>query len=354
MAKAFTQKDRDNVYNQFISKLVSINLLDSELEAIKKLKVIMKIYKDTGMEFKGELELPHNGKIIYELYNDHRRQTHIDISKNINRPLAPFERKQYYEKIVDLFKKKNIWNSEDKKIIKLKKSLLEYKDNGTEMKCTLSLPSGEKLVLELYNNHLKENVIKILGERKESYDKIIDILKKKNLLEYADDEDINKLKENLLEYNNDGKEMCGSIALPDGSKLILELYKNTNKNIIKILEGSDPMTQEERKEVFDEIIASLKKDEFKQLTDQENDADNIKKLVKLCIDYKNNGTEHIGEFHLSKGPIKLVYELYKDHRKKSFIKITANTDANQPKNFYEESEGKDNNVDNDAPALVPL
>lgn len=325
MAKSFTQKDRDNIYNQFITKLISMDLLDSDIESIKKLKVIMKIYKDTGREFKGELDLPHNGKIIYELYNDHRRQTHIDISKNINRPLAAFERKQYYEKIVDILKSKKLWNSEDPKINKLKRSISEYKDEGIEIKSTLSLPNGEKLILELYNNHLKENIIKVLGERKEIYDKIINLLKERNLFD-SNDNGIDQLKENLLDYNNNGKEFSGSLGLPDGSKLILELYKNTTKNIIKILEGSDLMLAEERKEVFDEIITSIKKEEFKQLTDLDDDAEIIRNLVKICIDYKNNGTEHIGEFHLSKGPIKIVYELYKDHRKKSLVKITSDID----------------------------
>ena len=362
MAKPFTQKDRDNVYNQFINKLMSINLFDSELESIKKLKVIMKLYKDSGMEFKGELLLPHNGKIIYELYNDHRKQTKIDISKNINRPLAPFERKEYSNQIMDLLKNKKVWDSEDKNIKKIKNAITEYKDNGSEFIGTLNLPTGEKIILELFNNHLKENTIKVIGDRKNTYEKIIDILKKMEVYD-SDNENINELKQHLLDYNNTGKEFRGTIEFPNGSKMVLDLFKNTNKNIINVIEGSEPMALEERKEIVEHIISGLKNN---SLIDPENDEETIRKIVRICMDYKKESIEAIGELPLSKGPIKIVYELYKDHRKKSIVKITSALNKNEKtKNFYENNEninnGNHTNVINndingyeDVPQLEPV
>jgi ribosomal protein S10 len=259
MAKPLKDSERQYIYNQFITKLMEIDMLNSDLESIKKMKVMIKLYKDTGMEFKGELPLPHGGKIFYELYKDHRRKTRIDISNNINKPLAQWERNEYYTKVVALLKKMNVWNSKDKEIQQLKKDIIDYKEKGKEFNGTLQLPNGEAIMLELYNNHLNENVIKVLGE-------------------------------------------------------------------------SDLLTYDERNATYKEIIQGLKNIDLFN-----SDLDSIKQLKKICKEYRDNGTEASGELPLPSRE-KIVYELCKDHSKKSIVKISDDI-----KNFY----GDENIIEED-------
>jgi hypothetical protein len=241
MAKILTQKERNFIYNELMLKLSNLNLYDSEIESIKKLKIMAKLYRDNGMEFSGELELPLNKIITYEFYNDHRRQTNVNISRNINKSMTNGERTEYYNKILDCLKKYDLKDNDN--ISSLKKKALEYKEKGIEFTGELSLSDGKKLILDLYNDYKHESVVKILGE-------------------------------------------------------------------------NDLVSKEERTKIYKEIISGLKK-----LNIWDYDLESIKEIKKLALDYKENGTEAVGELQLPSQQ-KFVYQFSKDHSKKTFVKIS--------------------------------
>ena len=188
MAKTYTQKERDYIYDQLINKLIELNMIDSDLESIKKLKIIAKLYKDTGMEFQGEL--PLNKKITYEFYNNHRKKTNVNISQGINRKITTKEREAYYDEFMETLKKLDLHESKGKGVKRLKNKMSEYKTTGTEFKDELALPNKKKLICELYNDYKHESIIKIIGEdnicsknnRQKTYDEIMTSLNKMDLL----------------------------------------------------------------------------------------------------------------------------------------------------------------------------
>jgi hypothetical protein len=262
MAKLLTSEERNYIYNQLMIKLLDLDLYDSDLESIKKLKIMAKLYKDNGMEFRGELELPQNKVITYEFYKDHRRQTNVNISRNINKSMTLGERTEYYNKIMDCLKKYKLLNSNvrgstvdgsnhNKNILSLIKKASAYKDNGTEFSGELLLPdtknplimSGKKLIFELYNDYKHESIVKILGD-------------------------------------------------------------------------DDLMTKEERAKIYKEIVTGLKK-----LDIWDSDLESISIIKKMALDYKENGTEAVGELPLPSHQ-KFVYQFSKDHSKQTFVKIS--------------------------------
>lgn len=274
MAKLLSTEERNYIYNQLMMKLLDLDLYDSDLEAIKKLKIMAKLYKDNGMEFRGELELPQNKVITYEFYKDHRRQTNVNISRNINKSMTLGERTEYYNKIIECLKNHKLLDSKHENILSLKKKSLEYRDNGTGFSGELILPdtensnsmSGKKLIFELYNDYKHESVVKILGD-------------------------------------------------------------------------DSLMTKEERVKIYKEIIAGLKKLDIWDL-----DLESITKIKKMALDYKENGTEAIGELPLPSHQ-KFVYQFSKDHSKQTFVKISR-----EQQNFY----NNESSSDEDIPELVQI
>lgn len=236
MARSLTKKERDYIYNQLTMKLMDLDLYDSELESIKKLKIMAKLYRDTGMEFKGELKMPQNKIITYEFYRDHRRQTNVNISRNIKNPMTFFERTNIYNEIVDSLKKLNLWESKKERIIEFKKKALDYKTSGKGFIGELVLADGKKLVCELYNDYKHETIVKILGEedllskfdRIRTYGEIVGGLKKLGVWE-SELDSICQLKQLAKEYKDNGTEAFGELALPDRQKIIYEFYKDKRK-----------------------------------------------------------------------------------------------------------------------------
>jgi hypothetical protein len=274
MAKLLTIEERNYIYNQLMMKLLDLDLYDSDLECIKKLKIMAKLYRDNGMEFRGELELPQNKVITYEFYKDHRRQTNVNISKNINKSMTLGERTEYYNKIFECLKNHKLLDSKQENILSLKKKSLEYRDNGTGFSGELFLPdtedqnsmSGKKLIFELYNDYKHESVVKILGD-------------------------------------------------------------------------DSLMTKEERVKIYKEIVAGLKKLDIWDL-----DLESISKIKKMALDYKENGTEAVGELQLPSHQ-KFVYQFSKDHSKQTFVKISR-----EQQNIY----NNESSSDEDIPELVQI
>jgi hypothetical protein len=244
MAKLLTSEERNYIYNQLMIKLSDLGLFDSDLESIKKLKIMAKLYKDNGMEFRGELELPQNKVITYEFYKDHRRQTNVNISKNINKSMTLGERTEYYNKILECLKNYKLLNSKDKNILSLKKQALEYKEKGTKFSGELTLPDtenphftgGKKLIFELYNDYKHESIVKILGdndlmtkeERTKIYKEIVTGLKKLNIWD-SDLESILALKKLALDYKENGTNATGELPLPSQQKIVYQFSRDHSK-----------------------------------------------------------------------------------------------------------------------------
>ena len=174
------------------------------------------------------------------------------------------------------------------------------------------------------------------GERTEYYNKILDCLKKYNL---QDKENILSLKKKAIEYKEKGTEFSGELSLPDGKKLIIDLYNDyKHESVVKILGGNDLITKEERIKIYKEIISGLKK-----LNIWDSDLESIKEIKKLALDYKENGTEAVGELLLPNQQ-KFVYQFSKDHSKQTFVKISRV----ETKNYNNLSS------DDEAPELVQV
>jgi hypothetical protein len=242
MARLLTCKERNNIYNQLMEKLIELDLYDSELENIKKLKIMAKLFKDTGMEFNGELQMPQNKIITYQFSNDYRKQTNVNISKNINRSMTKGERTEYHDKIIDLIKKYNLFETEDETIISLKKKSVDYKDNGIKFSDELSLPDGKKLIIDLYNDYKHESIVKILGkedlvtkkEREKIYKEIVSGLKNLNIWD-SDLESVIELKKLALNYRDKGEESDGELLLPSQQKFVYQFNKyHGKKTFVKI------------------------------------------------------------------------------------------------------------------------
>lgn len=83
MAKPLTLKERTIVYNEIILGLDKLGLSESSIEGINKLKVMSKLFKDYGMEFHGEIELPMGQMLVYAFYKDNRRKNSVEISRSV-------------------------------------------------------------------------------------------------------------------------------------------------------------------------------------------------------------------------------------------------------------------------------
>jgi hypothetical protein len=265
MVRVYSYDERNNIYNSLMVKLLELDLFNSELESIKKLKIMAKLYRDNGMEFQGELELPNKKIITYEFWKDDRRQTNVNISKNINNIMTEKERGKLYSQIMENLKNENLLNSDDKNITELKKKALEYKTNGTEFSGELDLPSGKKLVCDLYNNHKNESKVIILGdetplsdeERFSIYKEIVTSLKKLNIWD-EDHENIAKLRHLAVKFKNEGIDEVGELPLPYQFKIIYEFHKNHNKKtFVKITRDNHSFYDKSTDNVVDDNVPQL-------------------------------------------------------------------------------------------------
>jgi hypothetical protein len=217
-------------------KLTDLDLINSELTSIKKLKVMAKLFKDNGNEFKGELELPNNNIITYEFYQDHRRKTIVNISKNIEKQMSLEDRTANYNKIIETLINLNLFDLNNKNIVELKKKALQYKTNGGDLIGNLTLHDGKKIVYELYGNYKHESIVKFLGEndiltkseRNKIYNEIVSGLKKIGIWDHTD-ENITKLKEFIIDYRDNATERIGELPLSINKKFVYEFYKDKRK-----------------------------------------------------------------------------------------------------------------------------
>jgi hypothetical protein len=236
MAKVLTHDERNYIYNQLIFQLVTLELYDSELESIKKLKLMAKLYKDTGMEFKGELFLPYNKTITYEFYKDHGKKTNVNISKHINKPLTLSERTEGYQNLLKIIDDEKILNFNEKETYDLKNNAILYRDKGIPLKGELFLPDDKKLIYHLYNDYKHYNVIKIIendhmlsnNERNNIYNEIVSGLKNLKVWN-SKHSGIVELKRIANDYNINGTEASGEILLQDNQKIVYEFCKTHKK-----------------------------------------------------------------------------------------------------------------------------
>jgi len=82
MAKLLSAEERNYVYNQLMGQLLKLELYNSPLEGIVRLKVIAKLFKDHAFESEGKILLPDNNRIEYAFYKDHRERTTVHISRS--------------------------------------------------------------------------------------------------------------------------------------------------------------------------------------------------------------------------------------------------------------------------------
>lgn len=72
--------ERMHIQLTLYDKLASLDLLNLDEFNIKKLKMIVKLYVEHKIEASGELELSDGRKVIYNLYNDRRKLTSVNIT----------------------------------------------------------------------------------------------------------------------------------------------------------------------------------------------------------------------------------------------------------------------------------
>ena len=76
-----TRQDRVDLYIEIMLKLEELKLWNSTDRGIKRFKVIMNIWRDTGREFNGEVDISSEKRtIIYKLYNTRGKKTNVYIS----------------------------------------------------------------------------------------------------------------------------------------------------------------------------------------------------------------------------------------------------------------------------------
>jgi hypothetical protein len=127
-AKDLTQNERNFVYNKLTMELMKLGLDNSKLYGIKRLKVIAKLWKDTGREDNGEIELPRNQRITYEFWKDHRRQTNVYISRGAG------GLKDYKEEENEIKEEKNDANNNENANNETKVDLDDNNENADENK----------------------------------------------------------------------------------------------------------------------------------------------------------------------------------------------------------------------------
>lgn len=76
------QNERNFIYNQLILQISENKEKFPETDdGVRKIKVIAKLFRDTGMEAKGEINLSSNYTIIYQFYNDRKKRTDVSIMR---------------------------------------------------------------------------------------------------------------------------------------------------------------------------------------------------------------------------------------------------------------------------------
>lgn len=84
--------ERNIIYMEIVTKLMEveannggkkISLWELDTAEMKKFKVILNLYKDTGREFSGDIDFACIGrKLIYTLYNDRSKKTTAYLSED--------------------------------------------------------------------------------------------------------------------------------------------------------------------------------------------------------------------------------------------------------------------------------
>jgi sRNA-binding regulator protein Hfq len=97
------QTERNYIYNQLLMQISENKdkFLESDI-GVKKIKVIAKLFRDSGIESKGEIELVSNYTILYKFYNDRQKRTDVSI---IRTPSKNFFNKEEKDEIPILIEK---------------------------------------------------------------------------------------------------------------------------------------------------------------------------------------------------------------------------------------------------------
>lgn len=175
MKHQLSDQERSYLYNKFMNKLKEVDIVDivdivdNESENIKKIKVMMKLFKDSGMEFNGELYLTSTLKIVYNLYNTNEKESEVVLLENIQESRSLLERIKIHDEIISILKKMNLWNLDQKAIQNLSGKIQKYKNKGIDVKEIFELEDEEKVIIELYNNITIKNVFRIIGNPSKKY-----------------------------------------------------------------------------------------------------------------------------------------------------------------------------------------
>ena len=77
------RQDRVDLYIEIMLKLDELKLWDLSDRGIKRFKVIMNLWRDTGREFNGEVDISSEKRtIIYKFYNTRGKKTNVYISQD--------------------------------------------------------------------------------------------------------------------------------------------------------------------------------------------------------------------------------------------------------------------------------
>jgi hypothetical protein len=81
--RPLTIQERTNLYLEIMFKLEEIKIWNSGDPGMQRFRIMMKLWKDHGKEFEGDVNLETEGrKLIYKLYNDKNKRTVAYISRN--------------------------------------------------------------------------------------------------------------------------------------------------------------------------------------------------------------------------------------------------------------------------------
>lgn len=264
MSRLLTKSERTHVYTQLMGKLIDLDLWDSELESIKKLRIMATLFRDNAMEFKGELPMPHNKVISYQFYKDYRNQTNVNISKGINRNMTAKERESYYDKLLNIIEENNLHDTENAEVLMdVIENLENFKKNGKNYKKELKLSNGKKLICDVYNDYKHESVITIISssdllskkERNDICDEIRTSLKKLKIWD-AEHSSILEFKKVLDSYCDEAIDMVGEIRLRVDNILVYELYNDRRKkSFAKISNDSKKLDEKQDIEITQNDIS---------------------------------------------------------------------------------------------------
>lgn len=74
------QQERNYIFNQLLLQIdENKDKFLSEDIGVKKIKTIAKLFRDYGIENKGEIELTTNYTILYQFYNDRQKRTDVSV-----------------------------------------------------------------------------------------------------------------------------------------------------------------------------------------------------------------------------------------------------------------------------------